>query len=94
MLPINSSSAYKIPAFINNIRASFLLDTGAAVSLIRYGKDVWEQINAMKRQELSPTGHRLVGVDGIPLKTLGAAQVGVRIGRELFSPYRLGMSHN
>eukprot|EP00731_Ephydatia_muelleri_P000583 Em0001g583a len=27
VLPINSSSAYKIPAFINNIRVSFLLDT-------------------------------------------------------------------
>ena len=35
VLPINSSSAYKISAFINNIRVSFLLDTGAAVSLIR-----------------------------------------------------------
>ena len=42
VLPINSSSAYKIPAFINNIRVSFLLDTGAAVSLIR--KDVWERL--------------------------------------------------
>ena len=40
---------------------------------------------AKKRQQLSPTGHPLVGVDGTPLKILGAAQVGVRIGRELFS---------
>eukprot|EP00731_Ephydatia_muelleri_P004805 Em0002g981a len=60
---LNSSSAYKIPAFNNNIRVSFLLDTGAAVSLIR--KDVWEQVNTKKkRQQLSPTGHCLVGVDG------------------------------
>ena len=28
VLPINSSSAYKIPSFINNIRVNFLLDTG------------------------------------------------------------------
>jgi predicted aspartyl protease len=55
VLPINSSSAYKIPAFINKIRVNFLLDTGAAVSLIR--RDVWEQVNAMKQQQLSPTGH-------------------------------------
>ena len=82
VLPINSSSAYKIPAFVNNICVNFLLDTGAAVSLIR--KDVWEQVNAKKQQQLSPTGHRLVGVDGTPLKILGAAQVGIRIGRELF----------
>ena len=42
VLPINSSSAYKIPSFINNIRVNFLLDTGAAVSLIL--KDVWEKV--------------------------------------------------
>ena len=62
--PINCDTTpfVKIPAFINNIRVSFLLDTGAAVSLIH--KDVWEQVNTKKRQQLSPTGHRLVGVDG------------------------------
>ena len=83
VLPINSPSAYKIPAFINNIRVNFLLDTGAAVSLIR--RDVWEQVNAKKQQQLSPTGHHLVGVDGTPLKILGTARVGIRIGQELFS---------
>ena len=47
VLPINSPSAYKIPAFINNTCVNFLLDTGAAVSLIR--RDVWEQVNAKKQ---------------------------------------------
>ena len=83
VLPINSSSAYKIPAFINNIRVNFLLDAGAAVSLIR--RDMWEQVNAKKQQQLSPIGHHLVGADGTPLKILGTARVGIRIGQELFS---------
>ena len=55
VLPINSSSAYKVPAFINDIRVNFLLDTGAAVSLVH--RDVWEQVNAKTQQQLSLTGH-------------------------------------
>ena len=85
VLPINSSSAYKIPAFINNIRVNLLLDTGAAVSLIRRDVYLWEQVNAKKQQQRSPIGHQLVGVDGTPLKILGTARVGIRIGQELFS---------
>ena len=45
---------------------SFLIDTGAGVCLIK--TEVWERVKS-KADILEPdSSHRLVGVDGIPIK--------------------------
>ena len=55
---------------------SFLLDTGAAVTLI--GSDVWRQINTKQPTKLQPwLDRRLVGVDGSPLEVHSQVHVAV-----------------
>ena len=61
--------------------ASFLLDTGAAVSLLR--KDIWDHaiLAAPNPPPLqSWTGQPLVSVDGSPLVVHGQAIVPVKFG--------------
>ena len=58
---------------MNGHNTSFLVDTGAAVTLMR--KDTWDQVNDGVA-ELEPWKERqLVGVDGTPLQVYGQACV-------------------
>jgi len=59
----NSVSNYTMGAHVFGSRASFSIDTGAAVSLI--STEVW----------LNPISIRLVGVDGVPLQVKGSVNV-------------------
>lgn len=62
------------PCQLGEVPISFLLDTGAAVTLLR--KDAWERVNAEKTHKLSPwSGQRLVGVDGSPLQVFGQVEM-------------------
>ena len=55
---------------------SFLLDTGAAVTLI--GSDVWKHVNAKQPTKLqSGSNQKLVEVDGSPLEVHGQVHVTV-----------------
>ena len=55
---------------------SFLLDTGAAVSLI--SRDVWRRVNAKQPTKLQPwSDQKLVGVDGSPLEVHGQVCVSI-----------------
>ena len=58
-----------------------MLDTGAAVSLIR--KDVWDNVGS--EHLLSPwTGPRLVGVEGTPLEVHGVATLEISLAGKAF----------
>ena len=60
---------------------NFIVDTGAAVTLII--NDVWRQLAS--NQELSPwQGPRLVGVDGSPVESQGSVTVPITIGDTTF----------
>ena len=61
---------------MNGHSTSFLVDTGAAVTLMR--KDTWDQVNDGLATELEPWSERqLVSVDGTPLQVHGQACVDI-----------------
>jgi len=63
-IAISCMSNYSLRLYIKGIWVSFLVDTGAAVSLID-GR-VWDSMNGTVK--LNPVNLHLVGVDGVPLK--------------------------
>ena len=61
---------YQLDGKVDGVDTSFLLDTGAAYTLIR--NDAWERIAAENSRDLEQwTGQRIVGVDGSPLRVHG-----------------------
>ena len=73
------TGGYRIEAIVNGIETSLLLDTGAAVSLIR--EDAWLCGKDNKSGELQPwTRHQLVSVDGSPLHIHGYTTATVELG--------------
>ena len=62
---INNVSSYLLSCRICNNPVSFLVDTGAGVSLL--SKPVWDKINPTKAGLNPIVTHRLVGVDGVPI---------------------------
>ena len=63
---------------------SFLLDTGAAVTLL--ARDAWTRNDPKRSTKLEPwTEYRLVGVDGSPLQVHGQARVDIELEGEKLS---------
>ena len=76
LLAVNPVCAYHVVGSIRGVDVCFMLDTGAAVSLLR--KDVWDNVGSEHR--LSPwTGPRLVGVEGTPLEVHGVATLEISL---------------
>lgn len=61
---------------------SFLVDTGAAVSLIH--GDIWDKIKPYGVPKADPVSARLVGVDGAPLQVRGSVMVQLVIAGQSF----------
>ena len=71
---------YEVEGAVNGVPTSFLVDTGAAVTLLR--RDTWNKISASCPQELRrQSALNLVSVDGSPLTVHGSACVNVALGR-------------
>ena len=74
-LAVNSGVSYRIMGVIGAVGVDFVIDTGAAVSLVR--RDVWEQIAkgdcTLVLEQWA--GRRLVGVNGAPLSVSGCKKV-------------------
>ena len=56
---------------------SFLVDTGAGVSLLN--KNIWDRLKSKENLIVPVASHRLVGVDGAPLNILGSAIIPITI---------------
>ena len=78
IISINSVSSYTLLCAINGTPVSFLIDTGAGVSLLK--SEVWERVNGNPNTLKPITAHRLVGVDGIPIKVRGSTIAQLTIG--------------
>lgn len=75
---INNVSSYLLPCSMYNVPVSFLIDTGAGVSLLQ--GSVWDKIRPKDHKLRTVTVHRLVGVDGIPIRVRGSAWIQFSIG--------------
>ena len=80
---INNVSSYVLSCNVHGTPVSFLIDTGAGVSLL--DQQVWEKIKSLAGDLKVVTNHRLVGVDGIPLKVLGSVTAPLSIAEAHFS---------
>ena len=70
-ITINCVSNYSIRLCIKGVWVSFLVDTGAAVSLI--DRRIWDNMNGTMK--LNPVNLHIVGVDGVPLKVQGSTLI-------------------
>ena len=75
---INNVSSYLLSCNIYNSPVSFLIDTGAGVSLL--SNSVWNKIKPAKERFNLMVTHRLVGVDGVPVKVEGIVSALITIG--------------
>ena len=72
------TGGYRLTGSINGTNINLLLDTGAAVTLLR--EDVWKQL-APKPHSLEPwPGATLVSAGGMPLTVHGCACVNLNLG--------------
>ena len=82
--PVTCTDGYRVKGSIYGVPMSFLLDTGAAVTLLR--EDKWKEISAGGERRLRPwSTQRLVGVDGSPLDIRGCVAVDFVVADESFT---------
>ena len=75
--PRNSPTSYTVTGTVFTTPTSFLLDTGAAVSILRH--DVWNQAKPADSNLHPWTGQPLVSVDGTPLTLYGYTVVPIHL---------------
>ena len=75
-------SNYTLYACVFNDNVSFLVDTGAAVSLV--SSKVWNRIKPPTAPRMNSVNLRLVGVDGAPLQIQGSVTVDLEISGKIF----------
>ena len=79
---ISDGCNFVVSGTVDGIATTFLVDTGAAVSLLR--KDIWDKL-LRDSSSLTPwTGSPLVGVAGNPLEVWGSAVVDIAMAGEVF----------
>jgi len=82
-IAINNVSKYSVYANIFGSRVSFLIDTGAAVSLV--SSEVWDHIKPKISPRLNYVNVKLVGVDGAPLQVQGSVTVELEMSGQIFA---------
>ena len=81
LFAVNPHVAFHINAVINSYTVHFMLDTGAAVSLL--SNDTWNKIKGTST--LTPwTNPGLVGVGGTPLRVSGIAKLCLELGGQQY----------
>ena len=78
-----SHESFFLYANLNGVGINFLVDTGAAVSLLH--SSVWRRLSGVALETW--TGPRLVSVDGSALQILGGAKVTLRVEDAVVSLY-------
>ena len=76
------TGGYRLPGSVNGTNLNLLLDTGAAVTLLR--EDVWRQIAPQSPKLESWDGAALVSAGGMPLTVHGCVCVNLGLGGKEF----------
>ena len=71
--PVSPVGGYRLEGSVNGLAVSLLVDTGAAVTLLR--KDVWDRVSVSEGPLTPCSALGLVGADGSPLQTFGTTSV-------------------
>ena len=80
---VTPTGGYRLSGSVSSVDISLLLDTGAAVTLLR--KDTWLQVAAKNPQDLRPwSAMKLVSAGGTPLTVHGCVSVELKLGTERF----------
>ena len=82
ILPVNPVSAYSVSGQINGHEIYLVVDTGAAVTLMR--KSLWDRVKPQESRLLPWAGGELTGVEGTTLQVQGTAKVSVQISEHSF----------
>ena len=80
---IDPANAYHVTGIVSNVPVRFMVDTGAAVSLIR--EDMWAQLTPMGDIKLETWNKNLVRVEGSPLSVLRATTLDVTLAGTVVS---------
>jgi len=81
--PVDSTGGYHVAGSVDGVQVSLLLDTGAAVTLLR--EDTWSQVTTKNPQSLRPwSALTLVSAGGTTLTVRGCASVELELGGEKF----------
>ena len=83
---INNVLSYLLSCNIYDMPVSFLVDTGAGVSLLN--KEVWDKLRRPEDTLNPVVDERIMGVDGIPIRVEGSVSVPVTIGKSMFNQQR------
>ena len=79
--PVNPAVTYHILIQIHGYTCSFLVDTGAAVTLMNTSTWAHCKLSGQSSADLIPWNHqRLLGVDGSPLQVKGSVSVQLNFG--------------
>ena len=83
ILHVNPTSAYSLSGMVFHHPTSFILDTGAAVTLLR--KDTWDHARPRAAELETWKEPKLISVDGSPLHIHGHAEVKINLSDMEFS---------
>ena len=76
------TGGYRVPVSVEGVNLTALLDTGAAVTLLRH--DMWMNIAAQPHDLRPWSGATLVSAGGTPLTVYGCACMGLELGGKMF----------
>ena len=82
ILPVNPVPAYNVKVYVNNLSIQIVLDTGAAVTLLK--KDIWDKLHFSSADLEQWTRQPLVDVEGTPLNVHGTMELELKMGEEIF----------
>ena len=82
-MSVDPVPAYRITGQVNDRTVMFVLDTGAAVTLLQ--KSLWDQVKPDRTNLETWNGQRLVGIDGTTLQVHGVMTVQLFIAEEIFA---------
>ena len=82
LFSVSPATTYQVAGTVNNTPASFIVDTGAAVTLI--SRELWDKAKTPQTKLEPWVGMELVGANGTPMTICGSAAVELTLAQAPF----------